>query len=870
MEHLKKVLLQVLIISLALICISQAFVKPQISSAETSGYEFSYQYKGQIMTYEITHLSRVNSPGTAKLTKIEENTSKKQLDIPSTVTDSGNTYKVTEIGDNAFESRDYLETINLPNSITKIGEGAFKDLSITTIALPEGLTEVGDYAFSGTFLQTIKLPQSLTTIGKGSFSRCEALTSIVIPKGVSLIDDKTFQNCSNLTTIQLPDSINIIERGAFSNCKKLSQINVPSGLKRIDQSAFPEDSNLLSKFSSVKGVQINYTFDGISDYETGEYRILVSPIANTMGTVSYIRPNGRCTSSTLTIPRTINNNGKSYLVTEISEEAFANTKNITTIKLPNSITRIGDKAFYWSDLKSINIPNGVTQIGAHAFEFSDIDSIIIPNSVTYIGEAAFASSDISKITLSNSMKTLNDYLFYRCSYLTNITMPNSIQTIGRYTFYLSSLFNITIPKSVTKIDDGAFGGCDFLRNITIPDSVTELGPEAFGYCSRLVSAKLPSSLGVVENNLFSSCERLQSAPIPSKVTAIGSSSYSGCALLEGVVLPSSLTKIGNNSFEDCHNLNKLTIPKNTSSIGTSAFKGIKHIFTVYPSSYGETYLKKNKISCQYVGAKPTKVPIDKVVVKQTELVRNVGDKITLSVSISPSNTTDSKKVTWSTSNPFRATVDSKGVVTLKEAGYVTITATAGNKSSACDITINPATPVLKAISNGYNSIKLTWNSTPGISYVIFRSISPNGTFKQIASGYLGDNYIDKNLDHNYTYYYKCYAYTYFSPVISTSDYSKVVSAYPILSKPDKITATPGAKGISISWNKSNGAEGYLVYRATSANGKYTLVKDVKSTSYIDNTVKKGNTYYYKVAAYNYKQKQKIVSAYTKVVNAKAK
>ena len=113
------------------------------------------------------------------------------------------------------------------------------------------------------------------------------------------------------------------------------------------------------------------------------------------------------------------------------DNTFWDSRNITHITIPNSVTNIGRYAFSWcKSLQSITIPNSVTIIDAYAFyECKSLKSITIPNSVTSIGESAF----------------------YECKSLQSITIPNSVTNIGRYAFYeCKSLKSIILEN---RIDD---------------------------------------------------------------------------------------------------------------------------------------------------------------------------------------------------------------------------------------------------------------------------------------------------------------------------------------------------------------------------------------------------------------------------------
>ena len=116
-----------------------------------------------------------------------------EVEVPKFVSQYGKTYKVTSIGEYAF-NRCSLSSIKLPDSLTSIGNGAFVNCrSLSSIKLPDSLTSIGGSAFSGcSNLSSIKLPDSLTSIGEGAFWGCSRLSSIIIPKGAkckSILED---------------------------------------------------------------------------------------------------------------------------------------------------------------------------------------------------------------------------------------------------------------------------------------------------------------------------------------------------------------------------------------------------------------------------------------------------------------------------------------------------------------------------------------------------------------------------------------------------------------------------------------------------------------------------------------------------------
>ena len=172
-----------------------------------------------------------DSDGTASVYWIGDEEIKK-LVIPSKVKvrwrkySIPKTYSVTEIESNAFAGRSSLTSIELPDSVTKIGYRAFyKCDGLRSIEFSGGVTEIENDAFREcSSLTSIELPASVTKIGDSAFYNCGSLTSIEIPDGVTEIGSEAFRDCSSLKSIELPASVTEIAYNVCYNCSSLERI----------------------------------------------------------------------------------------------------------------------------------------------------------------------------------------------------------------------------------------------------------------------------------------------------------------------------------------------------------------------------------------------------------------------------------------------------------------------------------------------------------------------------------------------------------------------------------------------------------------------------------------------------------------------
>lgn len=131
------------------------------------------------------------------------------------------------------------ETINIPETVERIGEHACHECEFTSIDLPKGLKEIGPHAFWGCYsLPNVNLPKGLETIEYGAFYRCSSITSVTIPNTVETVEDNAFWGCSNLLSATINDGVGSIGHNAFRDCSRLRTVNVPGGTS-METDSFP-------------------------------------------------------------------------------------------------------------------------------------------------------------------------------------------------------------------------------------------------------------------------------------------------------------------------------------------------------------------------------------------------------------------------------------------------------------------------------------------------------------------------------------------------------------------------------------------------------------------------------------------------------
>lgn len=202
----------------------------------------------------------------------------------------------------------------------------------------------------------------------------------------------------------------------------------------------------------------------------------------------------------------------SIVCTNNNQTYFEAYNFIGDLVIDNTITTIGKHSMQGLYLTSIKIPTSVTSIGEKAFiHCSNLKSIAIPSSVTSIGDEAFAfCSSLTSINIPSNITLLGNGVFKSCENLTTITLPTNLTSIGEWTFYKCwSLTNIEIPSNVISIGSYAFADCRSLVSITIPNKVETLGGQVFWDCVNLESVIIPTSLTYIGSGTFSECSNVK-------------------------------------------------------------------------------------------------------------------------------------------------------------------------------------------------------------------------------------------------------------------------------------------------------------------------------------------------------------------------
>lgn len=164
-----------------------------------------------------------------------------------------------------------------------------------------------------------------------------------------------------------------------------------------------------------------------------------------------------------------------YTLTSIASNACYGAASMTSITGIDSVTQIGESAFYNCSKLKIDLPKSLTTIESSAFQNCiSMESITIP-ALTKWGSASFyGCSNLNTITFSDNFAFNNIPVssFAKCVSLKSINLPSSIARINNSAFAYSGIESIVIPNSVTYLDSAVFSDCTSLTEITLPNTIT--------------------------------------------------------------------------------------------------------------------------------------------------------------------------------------------------------------------------------------------------------------------------------------------------------------------------------------------------------------------------------------------------------------
>ncbi|MDE6013422.1 MAG: leucine-rich repeat domain-containing protein, partial [Anaeroplasmataceae bacterium] len=495
----------------------------------------------------------------------------------------------TIVGSGAF-SHLTIETINLNNTITEIGDYAFYQSGVVysnpvdkyNISLPEDTKKIRQHAYDGAYeLVSLKTNpnlnkvidddpelENLVPIEPYAFANEEKLCDVLFEN--NYIGEYMFANDTALVDLVVADCVETIEKGFLFKTTALETLSVP--FIGLDKDANESESSVLGWFFQDDASEITDDEKALmtiveQEYNEGEF------------TTNYI-PNS--------LHKITITNAK-----QLGYGALDQMTMLDEIYLNCNLELIDDYAIRNTSIRNIDVPSSVVTIDKGAFK--DNQKL---KSVRFVG--------------GTGLESIADETFMNCPKLLMTSVPDSVTYIGQQAFYGDSSFTkFKIPESVTYIGNAAVGGCINLTEIEIPfvgahvytetyeeirneetryahDSEETLFGWIFGHDEFAGTYTARQAYNDVDfEKLNDNPDAVEANRIPSSLTkviltsgiGIGYGAFMNCSKLKEIILPKELKFIGKYAFYGCWDLAGIDIPEGVDIIGSGAFAntGIEYI-----------------------------------------------------------------------------------------------------------------------------------------------------------------------------------------------------------------------------------------------------------------------------------------------------
>ena len=563
-----------------------------------------------------------------------------------------------EIGESAFHGN-HLKSVHIPDSVDTMGSGAFAMNAITdlrlsrnvpvipqgafamnirmsTLEIPDTVTEVGETAFAGARLTSLEIPDSVVKIGKNAF-HLHHLDTLTIPGNVKEIGESAFEGTykdQTLTELILEEGVESIGRRAFKE-GLLTSVALPESLNSLAVDAFENNTgtgeNHIVILTTTNPDHLQFNEGAISHLVVYGENIITLNAQGGVCDPGYLEldQNGRITAESFPVPAyddcheflgwyTERSGGikvSKYTRFAKGQIIYAHWNEthewdegtLTTIPTKDSYgvmtytctkdpehTKTEAVGYAWEDTDFTyegGVVTGLSDSGVMRMSFNK-DMVIPDNSldgtaITEIGEAAFRETAVETVVYPAGLKKIGKLAFHTTG-LKEALIPDTVTSVGEGAYAMNwDLAKISIPDGLTEIPAGLFNrqlirGEDkyddypSVGEVVIPDSVKTIGMTAFFGLS-ITKLTLPAELSEMGQSAFSN-NKIAEVEIPGTLRVIPRQAFArGMAMfrepvtLSGLTLNEGTEEIGRNAFENS-SLVSVQLPASMKLIDDTAFR----------------------------------------------------------------------------------------------------------------------------------------------------------------------------------------------------------------------------------------------------------------------------------------------------------
>lgn len=550
------------------------------------------------------HYKVLKDNTTVCATRIANDNTASEVDIPETVTHNDELFTVVAFGGDWSEEW-HVQVIKLPNTVTKINSMAISgNNKLTDFYIPSSVTTIdknfGSVATHFPKFHVDENNKDFKSDDNGVLYSADKKVLYAVPSSIALVDGK----------YTLPEGVTTVYSEVLAGISGLKTIGIPASLEHINDGAFTNPNN--KEVAAIEVAAGNTHFK----VEHGAL-VMTNAIDNNADTLIYypIAYQG----DTFTVPDDVtvltansiayNDNIKTVDLNKtatINNGALSNLKNLTTIGIPASVKSLEGITSDCPNVSTYNIdPSNDNYKSIDGIVFSKDGTklvlypakrpnteYIIPEGTTTIPGGTFNNSPLEKLVVAASVTTLAEGSFGNMPNLTELDFAKGSKLTSLWwqnIISLPKLKRLVLPESLEYIDDRGIRECHSLEEIVVPDGckLKALKSNCFSDTPALKKITFEGStiLETIGDEVFQNMTNLESFTIPATVTSIGNRAFNGCSGLKNLTFAtgSQVKNLGDACFADC-GFESLALPDNIETIGKEAFRDCKQMKAVHLSA----------------------------------------------------------------------------------------------------------------------------------------------------------------------------------------------------------------------------------------------------------------------------------------------
>lgn len=616
---------------------------------------------------------------------------------------------ITTINSSAFSVNTLLSSVVIQDPDATLGNNVFSGCTnLSSITLPANLNSIPNYSFSECkSLKEITLPENISYIGENAFSSCTGLQNIELPNSVLQLGKYAFYGCSGLKSVRLSDSLSALPMAVFSGCYSLTSITLPASLNSIAEYALNCRGLQTIISNNINPPAISYNSFYSSNYSSTVLYVYKTAYTNYEKSTLWgnfmnkemiaVQSEGiTLTPSTLNLNVGLSGQLKAALY---PTEALGDiTWTILNASPENCITVDNNGKVVGRNMGTATVRVSCEEYSADCNVVVTSNSlervqIVAPASNIYVGDEIILSANILPSTIipnlewssSNpsvaAIETSTGRLKALAPGATVITATNN-GVSGKLTLVVNEIYAESISLDQTQVtlktgESVTLKATVSPANVTYPYVIWETSDPAVA----VVAEGVVTAIGVGSANIKASCGGYTSNcivtvdPIP----------------VESIVLtPNNATlkigqslQIGASVYPENATDKTITWTSTDNTVATVSLEG-----EIYAISKGSANINAiiNNVQATCV-VTVEEIAADELIINYSAITMNVGGVQQLTATIYPDNTTN-QNIIWTSSNEEVVTVVN-GLVSALSVGEALVTASNGDKSATCLVTVEP-------------------------------------------------------------------------------------------------------------------------------------------------------------------------------------